>query len=101
VTGFRAEVAAMAEYLVRSPAYPSLLATKARLLAAPGQHRPLTAYRAAELAAMSHNFFDPHEPYAELRRAFVYKEKPTHTPPHLARHRTNSPRWSEHSRLAS
>ena len=25
---------------------------------------------------------------AELRRAFVYKEKPSHTPPHLARHRT-------------
>jgi putative two-component system protein, hydrogenase maturation factor HypX/HoxX len=101
VTGFRAEVAAMAEDLVRSPAYPSLLATKARQLAAPEQHRPLAAYRAAELDVMSRNFFDPHEPYAELRRAFVYKEKPTHTPPHLARHRTQSPRWSEHPRLAS
>jgi putative two-component system hydrogenase maturation factor HypX/HoxX len=88
VTGFRAEVAAMAEDLVRSPAYPSLLATKARQLAAPEQHRPLAAYRAAELAVMSRNFFDPHEPYAELRRAFVYKEKPSHTPSYLARHRT-------------
>ncbi len=36
-----------------------------------------------------------------VRRAFVYKEKPTHTPPHLARHRTQSPRWSELPRLAS
>jgi len=37
---------------------------------------------------MARNFFDPDEPYAELRRAFVYKEKPSHTPPHLARHRS-------------
>ena len=101
VTGFRAEVAAMAEYLVRSPAYPRLLSTKARHLAAPEQHRPLAAYRAAELAVMSRNFFDPAEPYAELRRAFVYKEKPTHTPSHLARHRTHAPRRSELPRLAS
>ena len=37
---------------------------------------------------MARNFFDPGEPYAGLRRAFVYKEKPSRTPPHLARHRT-------------
>ena len=36
VTGFRAEVAAMAEDLVRSPGYPSLLATKARRSRRPG-----------------------------------------------------------------
>ena len=41
VTGFRAEVAAMAEDLVRSPAYPSLLATKAP----PGSRRPSSAAR--------------------------------------------------------
>ena len=86
--GFRAQVAALAEYLVDSPAYPALLTAKARRLAAPEQHRPLAAYRAAELAVMARNFFDPDEPYAELRRAFVHKEKPSHTPPHLARHRT-------------
>jgi putative two-component system hydrogenase maturation factor HypX/HoxX len=91
----------MAEDLVRSPAYPRLLATKARQLAAPERHRPLATYRDAELAVMSRNFFDPAEPYAELRRAFVYKEKPTHTPPHLARHRTDSPRQTELPRLAS
>jgi putative two-component system hydrogenase maturation factor HypX/HoxX len=101
VTGFRAEVAAMAEDLVGSPAYPSLLTNKARQLAMPEQHRPLADYRAAELAVMSRNFFDPHEPYAELRRAFVYKEKPTQTPPHLARHRTQPPRRSERPRLAT
>lgn len=86
--GFRAQVAALAEHLVSSPAYQRLLAAKARQLAAPAQHRPLAAYRAAELAVMARNFFDPREPYAELRRAFVYKEKPSHTPSHLARHRT-------------
>jgi putative two-component system hydrogenase maturation factor HypX/HoxX len=87
---FRAQVAALAEYLVGSPAYPALLTAKARQLAAPWQHRSLAAYRAAELAVMARNFFDPGEPYAGLRRAFVYKEKPSHTPPHLARHRTDS-----------
>jgi putative two-component system hydrogenase maturation factor HypX/HoxX len=38
---------------------------------------------------MARNFSDPREPYARLRRAFVYKEKPSQTPPHLARHRTD------------
>ena len=37
---------------------------------------------------MSRNFFDPQEPYAQLRRAFVYKDRPTHTPPHLLGHPT-------------
>jgi len=86
--GFRTQVAALARYLVRSPAYPVLLAAKARQLATAQHHRPLAAYRAAELAIMARNFSDPGEPYAELRRAFVYKEKPTRTPAHLARHRT-------------
>ena len=86
--GFRAQVAALAEQLAHGPAYPALLTAKARQLAAAEQHRPLAAYRVAELANMGRNFFDPREPYASLRRAFVYKEKPSHTPPHLARHRT-------------
>jgi putative two-component system protein, hydrogenase maturation factor HypX/HoxX len=86
--GFRAQVTALAEQLARSPECAALLAAKARQLAAAHKQRPLAAYRAAELAAMSRNFSDPRERYAELRRAFVYKEKPSHTPPHLARHRT-------------
>jgi putative two-component system protein, hydrogenase maturation factor HypX/HoxX len=87
--GFRGQVAALAEQLVRSPAHEALLAAKTRQLAAAEQHRPLASYRAAELAVMARNFFDPSEPYHHLRRAFVYKEKPSHTPPHLARHRTD------------
>ena len=88
---FRAQVAALAGQLVSSPAYPALLTAKARQLAAAEQQRPLAAYRAAELAIMSRNFSDPREPYTHLRRAFVYKEKPSHTPPHLARHRSQCP----------
>jgi putative two-component system hydrogenase maturation factor HypX/HoxX len=87
--GFRGQVAALAEHLVRNPAYEALLTAKTRQLAATEQHRPLAAYRAAELAVMARNFSDPREPYPHLRRAFVYKEKPRHTPPHLARHRTH------------
>ena len=89
--GFRAQVAALADYLVRSPAYPVLLTAKTHQLAAAEQHRPLAAYRAAELAIMSRNFSDPGEPYTRLRRAFVYKDKPPYTPAHLARHRTHPP----------
>jgi hypothetical protein len=37
---------------------------------------------------MSRNFSGPDEPYARLRHAFVYKHKPTRTPPHLSRHRS-------------
>jgi putative two-component system hydrogenase maturation factor HypX/HoxX len=87
--GFRGQVAALAEHLVRSPAYEARLTAKARQLAAAEQHRPLAGYRAAELAIMARNFSDPREPYASLRRAFVYHEKPAHTPPHLARHRAD------------
>ena len=86
--GYRAQVAALAEQLARSPDYPARLAAKARELAAAEKERPLAAYRAAELAIMSRNFSGPGEPYAQLRQAFVYKEKPPRTPPHLARHRS-------------
>ena len=81
---YRAQVLAHAERLAHSPRYPQLVAAKARQLAAATAVRPLIAYRQAELAAMSRNFFDPREPYARLRRAFVYKHEPTRTPPHLA-----------------
>ena len=84
---YRAQLAALAEKLARSPGYPKRLAAKARQLTAAEKIRPLRAYRQAELAKMRRNFFDPHEPYAQLRRAFVYKDKPEQTPPHLARHR--------------
>jgi enoyl-CoA hydratase/carnithine racemase len=86
---FRAQVAALAGQLAASPGHPAWLAAKARGLAADTSQQPLAAYRAAELAIMRRNFTAPDEPYPELRRAFVYKEKPLRTPSHLARHRTH------------
>jgi putative two-component system protein, hydrogenase maturation factor HypX/HoxX len=95
---YRAQVADLAEQLARSPDYPARLAAKARQLTVDDRKRPLAAYRAAELAIMSRNFTGPREPYAQLRQAFVYKDKPPHTPPHLARHRTH-PRPSHPGRF--
>ena len=85
--GYRAQVAMLAERLARSPDYAARLAAKAGRLGGAGGQRTLAAYRAAELAVMRRNFSGAFEPYAQLRRAFVYKDKPTCTPPHLARHR--------------
>jgi putative two-component system protein, hydrogenase maturation factor HypX/HoxX len=86
--GYRFQVITLAEQLARSPGYGARLAAKARQLAAVENERPLASYRAEELAIMRRNFCDPREPYAGLRRAFVYKQKPTRTPAHLSRHRT-------------
>ncbi|HUK69426.1 MAG TPA: hydrogenase maturation protein [Streptosporangiaceae bacterium] len=86
---YRPQVAALAEKLAWSPDYARQLAAKARHLAAAEKMQPLRAYRQAELDIMRRNFFDPREPYAVLRRAFVYKDEPTRTPPYLARHRTD------------
>jgi len=87
--GYRAQVAILAERLARSPDHAARLAAKARQLAGAGAgKRSLGAYRAAELAVMRRNFSGAS--YAQLRRAFVYKDKPTGTSPHLARHRVPS-----------
>ena len=83
---YRAQVASHARRLARGPGYAAQLAAKARDLAAAESRQPLAGYRAAELAIMSRNFSGPDEPYARLRRAFVYKDKPTKTPAHLSRH---------------
>jgi enoyl-CoA hydratase/carnithine racemase len=83
---YRAQVAARAEQLASSPDYPSRLAAKAQQLAVAAAVQPLDVYRQTELAEMYRNFYDPREPYAELRHAFVHKQRPTRTPPHLSRH---------------
>jgi putative two-component system protein, hydrogenase maturation factor HypX/HoxX len=90
VAGYRAQVATLARRLARSPDHPARLAAKARELAEAEAHQPLAAYRAAELAIMSRNFSGPGEPYARLRRAFVYKDKLAQTPPHLTEQRTRA-----------
>ena len=82
--GYRAQVASLAGELASRSDYRLRLAAKARQLTAATADQPLHAYRQAELAIMSRNFSDPGETYPRLRRAFVYKHKPTRTPPHLA-----------------
>ncbi len=84
---YRIQVADLAEQMARSPHHAARLTAKARELAAAEKELPLAAYRHQELAVMSRNFFHPSEPYAQLRRAFVYKEKPTRTPSHLSGHK--------------
>ena len=90
IADYHAQVAALASQLAHSRDYPARLAAKARELAEAEKQQPLAAYRAAELAIMSRNFSGPGERYARLRRAFVYKDKPTQTPPHLTRHPTGA-----------
>jgi len=90
IADYRPQVADLASQLAQGPGYPARLAAKARELAAAERQRPLSAYRAAELAVMSRNFSGPGEPYPRLRRAFVYKDKPTQTPPHLTQRAAQS-----------
>ncbi|MFJ8111275.1 enoyl-CoA hydratase-related protein [Streptomyces sp. NPDC096132] len=45
---------------------------------------PLAGFRERELARMRRTFDDPDAPYHALRRAFVHKQRPERTPPHIA-----------------
>ncbi|MEU7766585.1 enoyl-CoA hydratase-related protein [Nocardia sp. NPDC049190] len=69
--------------LAGSPNLANRLVTKKQRRAADEAAKPLAAYRSAELAQMRRNFFTAGEPYHERRRNFVYKVRPTQTPPHL------------------
>lgn len=82
---FAAETARLASRLAALPATPARIAAKKARRERDEADRPLAAYRAAELAPMRETFDDPAAPYHALRRAFVRKETPAATPPHLAR----------------
>ncbi|MBT2481489.1 hydrogenase maturation protein [Streptomyces sp. ISL-94] len=82
---FAAETARLAARLAASPATQTAIARKKDRRGREEAVRPLAAYREAELAQMRETFFDPRAPYHALRRAFVRKEPPDRTPPHLAR----------------
>ena len=86
---FRAQVAVLAGELAHRTDYPRRVAVKAEQLTAAAMVSRSTP-TGGRLAIMNRNFYDPREPYAQLRRAFVYKQKPARTPPHLARHRTGA-----------
>jgi hypothetical protein len=48
-----------------------------------GKHMRILLISSAYNSMTQRVHFDPREPYARLRRAFVYKHKPTRTPSHL------------------
>ena len=81
--GFTAEVTSLAVRLAATAGSRARIAAKKTDLDRAEQDRPLSAYRAAELAEMRAVFFDPAAPYHALRRAFVRKEKLAATPGHL------------------
>ncbi|MCM6773113.1 hydrogenase maturation protein [Nocardia sp. CDC159] len=72
-----------AENLSAATELADRLVQKKRRRAADEAIKPLSAYRAEELAQMRRNFFHPGEPYHQLRRNFVHKVRPAATPSHL------------------
>ena len=71
--------------------YPQLLEQKQAARTAAEARKPLEAYRVEELAEMSRDIFDDRHGFADARRAFVTKQKPTTTPARLATHRPVPP----------
>lgn len=80
---FPGETVRLAVRLASSTAAQTRIARKKTALERQEALKPLAAYRQEELAAMRSVFFDRDAPYHRLRRAFVRKEPPTRTPPHL------------------
>lgn len=78
------EVMRLAAELAASPDLAARLEKKQAQRAADESAKPLQQYRDEELTYMRRNFFDPSEPHAALRSAFVRKEKAQHTPAHVA-----------------
>jgi putative two-component system hydrogenase maturation factor HypX/HoxX len=77
---FAAGVARMAVRLAASPLLHPRIGGKKSARERDEAARPLSDYRAEELARMRQTFFDPGAPYHALRSAFVRKERPTRTP---------------------
>jgi putative two-component system hydrogenase maturation factor HypX/HoxX len=84
---FRAEVRARAARLSERPELQQLLALKRQMRAEDEAYKPLSVYRAEELAHMWQSFYGADESYHRARERFVWKTPATETPAHLARHR--------------
>ncbi|MBW5486599.1 enoyl-CoA hydratase-related protein, partial [Streptomyces bambusae] len=88
---FTARTAHLAGRLAAAPGTPGRIAAKKARRERDEAVRPLDSYRAHELARMRAVFDDPSAPYHRLRRAFVRKERPAATPPHLRDPRPRRP----------
>ncbi|WP_369252909.1 enoyl-CoA hydratase-related protein [Streptomyces sp. R41] len=80
---FAREVGGLAARLASLPATASRITAKKTALDRQESVTPLAGFRERELARMRRTFDDPDTPYHALRRAFVGKERPVCTPPHL------------------
>lgn len=80
---FAAETGRLAARLAALPGTRSRIAAKKAELEFRQSKEPPAAFRERELARMYRTFHDPGAPYHALRRAFVRKETPSCTPPHL------------------
>jgi putative two-component system hydrogenase maturation factor HypX/HoxX len=80
---FAARVGALAARLASLPATASRITAKKAELDRQESVTPLAVFRERELARMRRTFDDPDAPFHALRRAFVRKERPPRTPPHL------------------
>ncbi|MFE9611552.1 hydrogenase maturation protein [Streptomyces sp. NPDC006012] len=82
---FAGQVARLAARLAAVPGTSSRIADKKAELDRQEAVEPLSVFRDRELARMRRTFDDPDAPYHALRRAFVRKQRPAGTPPHLPR----------------
>ena len=80
---FSGEVRRLAGRLASSPGARARIAAKKPERERQEAVKPLAAHREEELGHMFRTFSDPDAPYHALRRAFVRKEAPDSTPPHL------------------
>jgi putative two-component system hydrogenase maturation factor HypX/HoxX len=81
---FAREAEALATRLAALPATAARITAKKTERDRQESETPLAVFRERELARMRRTFDDPAAPYHALRRAFVHKERPRCTPPHLA-----------------
>jgi len=84
---FRVDVARRAAELAAAPDLASRLQAKRERRAADEAAKPLTQYRAEELAQMHRNFYGFDPSYHVARFHFVHKSPNSWTPRHLAIHR--------------
>lgn len=84
---FEAQALARALALAGSPRLATLITAKAQQRAADEAVRPLSAYRADELAQMQRNFYGFDPSYHVARHHFVHRKPHAFTPRHLAVHR--------------
>ncbi|MFD9813413.1 enoyl-CoA hydratase-related protein [Streptomyces sp. NPDC059080] len=80
---FGAEAARLASRIATSSAVQRRVEAKKAVRERDEAVKPLSAYRAEELAHMRRTFFDPDAPYHSLRGDFVRKRRPRCTPAHL------------------